>query len=481
MAGLFDNLFGSAGGMYADMLSPEQQAAIRRQSMMQVAAKLLQSSGPSPVRQSFGQIAGGALAAGADAVQSGQTNAVQQMLLKQKLDEAKRDVELQKQWQSAFSRIAPTTTIAPLTPEQAIVSQGAGRVGPTPQRAGLINTAPTAQAQNQSPLSSAIGNLNPLQQLLLSSTSYKSGPEMLNSMINQSARRMTADEVAQYGLPAGTSATIEGTGKVNVLAQPRLQIATSPSGAVNVVNLDAMYSPSPAVAATAPAPAAAAPAPAPAPAATTPTRTSPAPARPRAQGGRPGITPLFEASLNPEQVLSESRNWTTSVYSPVSEVVQNFETVKELLKSGQGGISDYGVLIKSIKALEPNSAVMQGEADSARNMMSLANRMESIMGQVERGGMGSDAARLQLAELARSATNVAVNAYNKKLERQRKIYGNNIPQAQVDAILAEIPMPAGAESSEALRALIMPQQQSGAQGGQPQMVFNPSTNRWERR
>jgi hypothetical protein len=465
------------GNMYGDLLTPEQLAAVRRQSMMQVAAKLLESSGPSTTRRTLGQTLGGALSAGAEAMQTGQTNAVQQMLLRQKLDEAKRDAELQKQWQSAFSSIAPTTTTAPLTPEQAIVSQGAGRVGPTPQRAGLINTAPTAQAQNQSPLSSAIGNLNPLQQLLLSNTSYKSGPEMLNSMINQSARRMTADEVAQYGLPAGTSATIEGTGKVNVLAQPRLQIATSPSGAVNVVNLDAMYSPSPAVAATAPAPAAAAPA----PAATTPTRTSPAPARPPAQGGRPGVTPLFEASLNPEQVLSESRNWTTSVYSPVSEVVQNFETVKELLKSGQGGISDYGVLIKSIKALEPNSAVMQGEADSARSMMSLADRMESVMKQVESGGMGSDAARLQLAELARSATNVAVNAYNKKLERQRKIYGRNIPPEQVDAILAEIPMPAGAESSEALRALIMPQQQSGAQGGGPRMVYNPATRQWEQR
>jgi hypothetical protein len=467
MAGLFDNIFGGSGGMYADLMTPEQQAQIRKQSMLQMAAKLLESSGPSPVRRTIGQTLGGALSAGAEAMQSGQTNAVQQMLMRQKLEEAKRDAELQKQWQSAFSRIAPTTTTAPLTPEQAIVSQGAGRVGPTPQRADLISTTPVAQAQPQSPLFSAIGNLNPLQQLLLSSTSYKSGPEMLNSMINQSARRMTADEVAQYGLPAGTSATIEGTGKVNVLAQPRLQVVTSPSGAVNVVNLDAYPS----------APQA--------PVASPPPRTAPVPAsaRPPMQGGgtRPGVTPLFEASLNPEQVLSESRNWTTSVYSPVSEVVQNFETVKELLKSGQGGISDYGVLIKSIKALEPNSAVMQGEADSARSMMSLADRMESVMKQVESGGMGSDAARLQLAELARSATNVAVNAYNKKLERQRRIYGRNIPPEQVDAILSEIPMPAGAESSEALRALIMPQQQSGAQGGGPRMVYNPATRQWEQR
>jgi hypothetical protein len=147
------------------------------------------------------------------------------------------------------------------------------------------------------------------------------------------------------------------------------------------------------VATQAPAPAA----PTAAPAAT------PATAKPPA-ANRQGVANLFPASLNPNEINATAERWDTKMYSPVSAVVQNFEVVKELLQSGQGGISDYGVLIKSIKALEPTSAVMQGEADSAKNMMSLANRMEALMGQVERGGMGSDAARLQLAELARSAT-----------------------------------------------------------------------------
>jgi hypothetical protein len=98
MAGPFDNFFsggGAAAGnmfggnMYGDLLTPEQLAAVRRQSMMQVAAKLLESSGPSTTRRSLGQTLGGALSAGAEAMQTGQTNAVQQMLLKQKLEEAK--------------------------------------------------------------------------------------------------------------------------------------------------------------------------------------------------------------------------------------------------------------------------------------------------------------------------------------------------------------------------------------------------------
>lgn len=96
MAGLFDNIFGGGAGsmfggnsLYADMLTPQQMDAIRKQSMMQVAAKLLESSGPSTTRRTLGQTLGGALTAGAEAMQTGQTNAVQQLLVKQKLDEAK--------------------------------------------------------------------------------------------------------------------------------------------------------------------------------------------------------------------------------------------------------------------------------------------------------------------------------------------------------------------------------------------------------
>ena len=144
MAGLFDNIFGSAGGMYADMLSPEQQAAIRRQSMMQMAAKLLEGSGPSPVRRTLGQNLGSALGAGAEAVQSGQTNAVQQMLLKQKLDEAKLTAKQREDFNAMLTGAAAPRT--PLTAQQALLAAptAAGRAGPTPERAAMIGTTPQA-------------------------------------------------------------------------------------------------------------------------------------------------------------------------------------------------------------------------------------------------------------------------------------------------------------------------------------------------
>jgi hypothetical protein len=97
---------------------------------------------------------------------------------------------------------------------------------------------------------------------------------------------------------------------------------------------------------------------------------------------------------------------------------------------------------------------MQGEADSAKGMMSLADRMQSLMNQAAEGGLGSEQARMQLANLARSAVKSAVTVYNNQLERKRKIYGSKVDAATLDAMLQQIEMPAGAENPEALGAAV---------------------------
>ena len=94
MSGFFDVL-GGAG--YGDMISPEQQNALKRQSMLAMAAALMKSSGPSTTPTSVGQAFGSALEAGQGAMQSGQANAVQQMLLRQKLAESKATEARRKQ------------------------------------------------------------------------------------------------------------------------------------------------------------------------------------------------------------------------------------------------------------------------------------------------------------------------------------------------------------------------------------------------
>jgi hypothetical protein len=120
MAGLFDNIFGGSGGMYADLMTPEQQAQIRKQSMLQMAAKLLESSGPSTVRRTIGQTIGGALSAGAEAMQSGQANAVQQMLMRQKLEEAKAAAARRKQISGILGGDDETVAAMPAMPTPAM-------------------------------------------------------------------------------------------------------------------------------------------------------------------------------------------------------------------------------------------------------------------------------------------------------------------------------------------------------------------------
>ena len=163
MAGLFDNVFGSAGGLYSDMLSPEQQAAVRRQSMLTMAAKLLEGSGPSPVRRTIGQTLGGVLNAGLEAQQFGQTNAVQQMLMRQKLDEAKAERLQNEQIRKMIGAgDVPIDTInAPV--------ETAGRVGPTMQRAAMPTTA----------VNPLLAGLNDQQRAILQVTPTSKVPDVL--------------------------------------------------------------------------------------------------------------------------------------------------------------------------------------------------------------------------------------------------------------------------------------------------------------
>jgi len=129
---------GNASGMN-DLLTAQQQEAIKRQSMLAMAAQLLQAGGRSTQRTGLGQALGQGLMAGQQAQQAGTTGAVNQMLLRSKLDEAKRAQLLQSQIGDVFAGGQPTQQNAALAAPESV----AGAVGPTMQRAALAQ-APTA-------------------------------------------------------------------------------------------------------------------------------------------------------------------------------------------------------------------------------------------------------------------------------------------------------------------------------------------------
>ena len=114
-------LFGQGGTGLEGFLTPEQQANIQNQSMLQAASALLSAGGPSRTPISFGQALGGALQAGQAGYQQAQQGAIQNLLTGQKLLEAKRAMDLQKL--AAQTLLGGETAVEGVKPEDIKFSQ----------------------------------------------------------------------------------------------------------------------------------------------------------------------------------------------------------------------------------------------------------------------------------------------------------------------------------------------------------------------
>jgi hypothetical protein len=131
-------LFGSGGSGLEGFLTPEQQSNIQNQAMLQAASALLAAGGPRREPISVGQALGGALQAGQAGYQQAQQGAIQNLLVRQKLLEAKRLEDFRKALQEQqLQPQQPVGEVATITPEQAI-SVGGMPAGPTVARANLI-------------------------------------------------------------------------------------------------------------------------------------------------------------------------------------------------------------------------------------------------------------------------------------------------------------------------------------------------------
>ena len=477
------NLFGGDMSGLNELLTPEQRAAMQRQGAMSMAAQLLAASGPSRTPVNLGQALGQSYMAGQKGYTEAQQQALTGMLTKQKIEEYKRE----KTRADTINRLLLGGGQAAMTPEAAIAAPATAALpaGPTRARASMIGQQPVASQQG-----GPFAGLTQQQRMLLTMLKPSEIPGQAATFIEQNRaqqlqqqRKLTPGEVAAAGLPPGTVATVDPLGKYTVVNKPELQVVQTPSGGSAVVDLSKIASGE---------------------IPTTPAaqRAAAAPASPESEGTAArasvtqGVTPLFDPALKPEQIVTEARDWSKNYYQPVQNIVQNYNKILELINSGAGGgIDDYGILITAIKALDPTSAVMQGEADSARNMMSLADRMSAIVKQVESGGLGSDVAREQLANLARASAKTAVNVYNSQLSRQTNIYtAGRMPQGAISAILSPIQMPPGAESVATMREQIRPPaptyppnvmaamergERVASDNAGSFVRLNPSTNQWE--
>jgi hypothetical protein len=139
------NIFGGGGvptGLDA-LLTEDQRKLLGRNATLSAAAALLQASGRSAVPISMGQALGSALQAGQQGYQQARAGSLQDLLIGQKLTEAKGAQELKTQLAGIFTK--PT---APLSPEQQALAAPGMQVGPTMARAELAaNIQPPSDAE----------------------------------------------------------------------------------------------------------------------------------------------------------------------------------------------------------------------------------------------------------------------------------------------------------------------------------------------
>jgi hypothetical protein len=123
------------------LLSEDQRKLMGRNAALAAAAALLQAGGRSTTPIGLGQALGSALQAGQQGYQQARAGSVQDLMLNQKLEEAKRAEQLRKQIADVM-----TTAPQPLNTAQAALAVPGMPLGPTTQRAELMDSMPQPTA-----------------------------------------------------------------------------------------------------------------------------------------------------------------------------------------------------------------------------------------------------------------------------------------------------------------------------------------------
>lgn len=143
LGNMFGGMSGAAPTGLDALLTEDQRKLLGRNAALSAAGALLQASGRSAVPISMGQALGSALQAGQQGYQQARVSSLQDLLLGQKLQEAKTAQELQTQLGNIFTK--PTT---PLSPEQQALAAPGMQAGPTMARAELAaNIQPPSDAE----------------------------------------------------------------------------------------------------------------------------------------------------------------------------------------------------------------------------------------------------------------------------------------------------------------------------------------------
>ena len=207
-------MFGG-GGAYDDLLTEEQKKRISGNALTSMATAFLKAGGPSTQRVGFGQALGSALEAGAGAAEKGQMNAVQQILMRQKIDEMKRAQALQGSIAGILTGQQPP---GPSAAQQALAPAEGMAAGPTLARAAMMDNIPKpsdAQIKAQKYLQiadvyAAQGRPEEAQKYQTMAEKFNPTPEVVGQPFEVSGADGKPMLVQQY--KNGTIKTLEGYG-----------------------------------------------------------------------------------------------------------------------------------------------------------------------------------------------------------------------------------------------------------------------------
>ena len=215
--GLLGDIFGGGGSGLEGYLTPAQQEAINRNAGFSAAAALLAASGRRPVGQSInlGQALGGALMAGQQGYSQAQQGAIQNLMTRQKLEEAKRERQLQ-QMILGDGQVAPAAEPMPMEPVSGTDLGGRG-AAPNTMLGGGTYTVPAPMPVSKPTVGGGIlQNLSPQMRAIAAMSPKTALPKILEEELKrESFNILTPDQATAMGLP--TDATYqrnERTGQV---------------------------------------------------------------------------------------------------------------------------------------------------------------------------------------------------------------------------------------------------------------------------
>ena len=217
-------LFGQGGSGLEDYLTPQQTQGIQNQAMLQAAAALLSAGGPSARPVSLGQALGGALQAGQQGYSTAQQGAVQNLMARQKLEEAQREKMLQ-QLILGGGQAAPAAAPMSSMPTEPVSGTDLNDRGAAPDSmlGGGAYTAPAPMPVAQpTGGGNMFSKLSPEQRAMVAMSPKTMIPKLLEEELKrESFNILTPQQATAMGLPAdGTYQQNARTGQITAVSTP---------------------------------------------------------------------------------------------------------------------------------------------------------------------------------------------------------------------------------------------------------------------